>query len=74
MKLNLTEQDLQLIRDAEIPFDVNKDYDFWGLDEILEQVYDKEIDYAQAENLRFADLYAHLADKIEDQRAVVYGR
>ena len=74
MKLNLTKQDLQLIRDAEIPFDVNEDYDFWGLDDILEQIYDEEIDYAQAEDLDSARLYAHLADKIEDQRAVVYGR
>ncbi len=73
MKLNLTDKDLQLIRDAGIPFDINKDYDFWDLDEILNEIYFNESVNVEHDDY-LADLYGDLADKIEDQRAVVYGR
>ncbi len=74
MKLDLTPQDLDLLVKANIPFLADGDYDCDGVEDILEQVYGKEIDYVQADDQHFARLYADLADKIEDQRAVVYGR
>lgn len=70
MKFELTKKEIDLLVDKNIPFDSLRDYtDDEALD-LLEQVRDIEVNYAQkydTEGERFYFLYGNLADKIQGQ-------
>lgn len=70
MKFQLTGHEQQLLKDRNIPFDPRQDYTIDEALELLNQVRDAEVMYAQdygntQETLYF--LYGDLADKIHAQ-------
>lgn len=70
MKFQLTGHEQQLLKDRNIPFDPRQDYTIDEALELLDQVRDAEVMYAQdygntQETLYF--LYGDLADKIHAQ-------
>lgn len=70
MKFQLTGHEQQLLKDRNIPFDPRQDYTIDEALELLDQVRDAEVMYAQdygnaQETLYF--LYGDLSDKIHAQ-------
>ena len=70
MKLKLSECDVHMLKDNSIEFDpkveVSEDQAF----ELLDLIYEEEIEYANSEeesDLRFAIMFASIADKLQAQ-------
>lgn len=70
MKINLTEKELNLLKEADIPFFPEQEYDEQSAFEFLDKIYDREVFFAQEAdtNLKSRSLaaaYAKLADKVQ---------
>ena len=67
MKIILNRAEIELLINAEISFNPEKEYSEDEAFELLDKVYEREIYFVQDGNSQSATAYAHLADKIQGQ-------
>jgi hypothetical protein len=70
MKLKLSKSDLSFLKEAGVHFIAENDLKLDEALSLLDEVHDIEIKYANSDkksDLRFASIYADIADRIESQ-------